>query len=83
MLPNSKKEEIKYSEWYTEHKHRLTSNAYAAKLFIPKHTELMVWYEMWQFNDDFMDYKHMWDKGEPLFRIPSGIVRCDYILSNK
>jgi hypothetical protein len=83
MLPNGKKEEIKYSEWYTEHKHRLTSNAYAVKLFIPKHTELMVWYEMWQFNDDFMDYKHMWDKGEPLFHIPSGIVRCDYILSNK
>ena len=25
----------------------------------------------------------MWDKGEPLFHIPSGIVRCDYILSNK
>ena len=83
MLPNGKKEEIKYIEWYAEHKHRLTSNAYAAKLFIPKHTELMVWYEMWQFNDDFMDFKHMWDKGEPLFHIPSGIVRCDYILSNK
>lgn len=83
MLPKNKKEEIRYSEWYTEYKHRLTSNSYAAKLFIPSHTELMVWYEKWQFNDDFMDYKHMWDKGEPLFHIPSGIVRCDEILSNK
>ena len=83
MLPQNKKEEIKYIEWYAEYKHRLTSNAYAAKLFIPSHTELMVWYEKWQFNDDFMDYKHMWDKGEPLFHIPSGIVRCDEILSNK
>lgn len=83
MLPKGKKEEIKYIEWYAEHKHRLTSNAYAAKLFIPSHTVLMVWYEMWQFNDDFMDYKHMWDKGEPLFHIPSGIVRYDEILSNK
>jgi hypothetical protein len=83
MLPQNKKEEIKYIEWYAEYNHRLTSNAYAAKLFIPSHTALMVWYEKWQFNDDFMDYRHMWDKGEPLFHIPQGIVRYDEILSNK
>lgn len=83
MLPIGKKEELKYIEWYAKYKHKLTSNATAAKLFIPAHITLMVWYEMWQFNSDFTDYQHMWDKGEKCFHIPTGIVRYDEIQSNK
>ena len=83
MLPKNQKEELKYNEWYNEYKTRLTKANSSATLFIPKGTLLQVWYEHWQFNTDFDDYKHMWNKGEPKFHIPNGIARYSLEPANR
>ena len=83
MLPKGQKEELKYNEWYNEYKTRLTKANSSATLFIPKGTLLQVWYEHWQFNTDFDDYRHMWNKGEPKFHIPNGIARYSLEPANR
>lgn len=85
MLPDSKKEEIKYSFYYDSYHSYMRSSTQKryTSIFIPQGTEMLVWYEHWQFNDDLSDFSHMWGKGEKTFYIPDGIARYDIHTSNK
>lgn len=85
MLPQGKKEEIKYKEFYDQYHYYMRSSTQKryTSLFIPKGTEMLVWYEMWQYNDDMTDLQDMWRKGEKTFYLPNGIARYDIHISNK
>lgn len=85
MLPKNKKEEIKYKEFYDRYHSymRSTTQKRYTNIFIPKGTPMLVWYEMWQYNDDMTDLENMWRKWEKTFYLPDGIARYDNHISNK
>lgn len=85
MLPLNKKDETKYKAFYDQYHWymRSTTQKRYTNIFIPKNTEMLVWYEMWQFNDDMTDLQDMWKKGEKTFYLPNGIRRYDCHISNK
>lgn len=85
MLPQGKKEEIKYKEFYDQYHSYMRSSTQKryTNIFIPQGTEMLVWYEMWQYNDDMTDLQHMWRKWEKTFYLPDGIARYDTHTANK
>lgn len=84
-MPNLQKEEVKYKEFYDQYHAYMRSVRHKryTNIFIPKGTPMLVWYEMWQYNDDMTDFTEMWRKWEKTFYIPNGIARWDTHISNK
>lgn len=80
-----KKEEVEFSKWLSQYhiymrssvEHRYTN------IFIPKGTEVMLWYEKWQFNIDMNDFMFQWQRGQPRFYIPDHAARYDIYTSKK